>query len=77
MKRTLLLSEKFISKSKIFWAKAEKVNFIFHFWGHRTGNFEKKTLKQQQRMNKDFWNHFKNFGRIAGKHLSAPQSQQD
>ena len=32
MERTLHLSEKFISKSKIFWTVAEKVNFIFHFW---------------------------------------------
>ena len=32
-----------------------------------TGNFEKKTLKQQQSMNKGFWIHLKHFGRLLGK----------
>ena len=35
--------------------------------GHPTGNFEKKTLKQQQSMNKGFWGHLKHFGRLLGK----------
>ena len=35
--------------------------------GHPTENFEKKTLKQQQSMNKAFWSHFKHFGRLLGK----------
>ena len=35
--------------------------------GRPTGHFEKKTLKQQQNMNKAFGSHFKHFGRLMGK----------
>ena len=35
--------------------------------GHPTGNFEKKTLKQQQSINKGFWSHLKHFGRLLEK----------
>ena len=38
-----------------------------HFEGHPTGNFERKTLKQQQSMNKAFWSRFKHFGRLLRK----------
>ena len=34
---------------------------------HPTGNFGKKTWKQQQSVNKAFWSHFKHFGRLLGK----------
>ena len=30
-------------------------------------NFEKKALKEQQSMNKSFWNHFRHFGRLLEK----------
>ena len=35
--------------------------------GHPTGNFEKKTQKQQQSVNKVFWDYFKQFGRLLEK----------
>ena len=35
--------------------------------GHPTGNVEKKTLKQQQSVNKVFWDYFKHFGRLLEK----------
>ena len=45
---------------------------------HATGNFEKKTRKQQQSMNKAFWSHFKHFGRLLGKnHLFLTPSRTD
>ena len=45
--------------------------------GHPTGNFEKKTLEQQQSMNISFLKPFYAFWEIAGKNLSVPHSQQD
>ena len=47
--------------------------------GHPTTNFEKRTYKQQQSMNKIFWSHFKHSGRLLGKMylFLTPYSQQD
>ena len=41
------------------------------------GKFLEKDLKKQQSMNKASWSHFKHFGRLLGKKLSVPHSQQD
>ena len=35
--------------------------------GHPMENFEKKASKEQQSMNKSFWNHFRHFGRLLEK----------
>ena len=37
------------------------------FTGHPMEHFEKKALKEQQSMNKSFWNHFRHFGRLLEK----------
>ena len=44
---------------------------------HPAGNFEEKTWKQQQSMNKAFWSQFKHFGKFLGKQFSVRHSQQD
>ena len=45
--------------------------------GTPNGKFWENTLKQQQSMNKAFWNHFKHFGWLFGENLSVPHSHQD
>ena len=41
------------------------------------GKFWEKDLKTTLSMEKAFWSHFKPFGRLLGKNLSVPHSQQD
>ena len=48
-------------------AKNRRCDRSVQHQGQPTGNFEKKTEKQQQSRNKAFWSHFKHFGRLLEK----------
>ena len=51
-----------------YWNKIEFMLYLCAWLqGHPTGNFEKKTQKQQQSVNKVFWDYFKQFGRLLEK----------
>ena len=54
-----------------FYQEIWNINIIGLKTGALNGKFEKKTLKQQQSMNKAFWSHFKHFGRLLGKFICS------